>query len=476
MYCGAMQTRDPEPTTAESKPQVSSPSSRDVWRREIADTLRLAVPMAASQLGQVAMMTTDLALIGRLGGDAVAAAALAHTVLFASFVLGMGLVAAVAPLAAQAYGARQPRMARRALRVGIWAAVGAGIPLTLLQLHGTELLIALGQDKAAAVLAGHYLQGLAWSLIPSWIFIAVRNFMSALHRPEPALWITLAAIPLNAVLAYALIHGAFGLPQYGILGAGIATSLVNVAMCAAAFYATAVMRPFAKYHVLGGLFRPDWPLLRRLVILGLPISGAFALEYGLFAMAALMMGHLGTAQLAAHQIAFQVASILFMVPLGISMAVTVRVGHALGRNDPAAMRRAGFCAIGLAALFEATMTLIIALARYRVPGLFLDIEDPANAATLSLAATLLLMGMTFFVADGIQTVAAGALRGLNDTRTPLLFAAIGFWVVGISATYVLGFHTRLGAIGIWAGLTVGLVTYMILLVIRFERLTRHETK
>lgn len=472
LYCGAMHSFDFEPKAGDTVTENASTRHRALWRREIADTLRLAFPMAASQLGQVVMMTTDLALIGRLGGDAVAAAALAHTVLFACFVLGMGLVAAVAPLAAQAYGARQPRMIRRALRVGIWAAIGAGIPLTLLQLRGTELLIALGQDKAAAVLAGHYLQGLAWSLIPAWIFIAVRNFMSALDRPEPALWITIAAIPLNGILAYALIHGAFGMPQLGILGAGVATTAVNVAMCAAAFYATAVMRPFAKYHVLGGLFRPDWSLLLRLVVLGLPISGAFALEYGLFAMAALMMGHLGTAQLAAHQIAFQVASILFMVPLGISMAVTVRVGQALGRNDPAAMRRAGFCAIGIAALFEATMTLIIALARYRIPGLFLDIGDPANAATLSLAATLLLMGMTFFVADGMQTVAAGALRGLNDTRVPLLFAAIGFWIVGISATYLLGFHTRLGAIGIWTGLTLGLITYMILLVIRFERLTR----
>ncbi len=471
-----MQSLDPSPTIGRPKADHGSGLERAEWRREISDTFRLALPMAASQLGQVAMMTTDLALIGRMGGAAVAAAALAHTLLFASFVLGMGLVAAVAPLAAQAYGARQPRMIRRALWAGIWAAIAAGIPLTLLQLRGTDLLIAFGQDKAAAVLAGHYLHGLAWSLIPSWIFIAVRNFMSALDRPEPALWITLAAIPLNAVLAYALIHGAFGMPQLGILGAGIATTAVNFAMCAAAFYAAMAMRPFAKYHVLGGLSWPDWPLLLRLVVLGLPISGAFALEYGLFAMAALMMGQLGTAQLAAHQIAFQVASILFMVPLGISMAATVRVGHALGRNDLAAMRRAGFCAIAIAGLFEATMTLIIALARYRIPGLFLDIGDPANAATLSLAATLLLMGMTFFVADGMQAVAAGALRGLNDTRMPLLFAAIGFWIVGISATYLLGFHTRLGAIGIWAGLTLGLVTYMILLVIRFERLTRPKTQ
>lgn len=461
---------DPRPDTETQ--EARDASTRALWLSEITDTIRLAVPMAATQLGQVAMMTTDLVLVGRLGGDHLAAAALAHTVLFSCFVVGMGLVAAVAPIAAQAYGAREPRMIRRALSVGIWAAVIAGIPLTIAQLNGSAVLVALGQDPKIASIAGHYLQGLAWCLIPSWIFIAVRNFMSALKRPEPALWITIAAIPANAVLAYALIFGAFGLPALGIIGAGIATSLVNVGMCIAAFHATITMRPFRKYQPLSGVLRLDAPLLARLTRLGLPISGAFALEYGLFAMATLLMGRLGTAEIAAHQIAFQVASVLFMVPLGISMAATVRVGHALGRGDPPGMRRAGFIAIALAALFEAAMTICVAIGRHWIPGLFLDAGDPGNAAAMSLAATLLLMGMTFFIADGMQTVAAGALRGLNDTRVPLFFAAFSFWAVGFVAAYALGFHARLGAVGIWAGLTLGLVTFMILLTVRFERLTR----
>jgi MATE family multidrug resistance protein len=472
MYSPAMQKHQAETPSDAPTPGDETASSRPPWLGEMIDTIRLALPMAASQLGQVAMMTTDLALIGRLGGEALAAASLAHTILFASFVIGMGLVAAVAPLAAQAHGARQPRMIRRALRVGIWASVIAGLPLTLLQLRGAEILVALGQNPAIATLAGDYLLGLAWCLIPAWIFIALRNFMSALHRPEPALWITLAAIPVNAVLAYALINGSLGFPQLGIMGAGLATSLVNVGMCVAALHASITMRPFAKYHVLGGIFRTDWSLLGRLVVLGLPISGAFALEYGLFAMAALLMGRLGTAEIAAHQIAFQVASIIFMVPLGISMAATVRVGHAHGRQDTAGMRRAGFAAITLAAAFEIAMTLAVALGRHLVPALFLDASDPANAAALNLAAMLLVVGMTFFVADGIQTVAAGALRGLNDTRVPLVFAAVSFWLVGFTAAYVLGFRTSLGALGIWCGLTLGLVTFMVLLVVRFERLTR----
>lgn len=470
-----MQNDTHDTAVGAAAPAMDGASPSALWRREMAETLRLALPMAATQLGQVAMLTTDLALIGRLGGEAVAAAALAHMVLFGCFVVGMGLVAAVAPLAAQAHGARQPRMMRRALRVGLWAAVITSIPLTLVQLEGEAILLALGQAPGPSALAGAYLQGLAWCLLAGWIFIAVRNFMSALDRPEPALWITLAAIPVNGILAYAMINGAFGLPQLGMLGAGIATAIVNWGMCIAAFALAVHMRPFRKYQVLGGLFRMDWQLMRRLVVIGLPISGAFALEYGLFALAALMMGWIGTAELAAHQIALQVASILFMVPFGISLAATVRVGQAFGRQDEAAMRRAGIAAIVLGGAFMAAMTLAVVLARNLIPGLFLDVADPANARALELTALLLLVASTFFIADGLQTVAAGALRGLNDTRVPLAIAGLCFWGIGWPAAWLLGFHTALGAIGVWSGLTLGIVAYAVMLVVRFEWKTRART-
>ncbi len=317
-----------------------APAQSASWRQETAETVSLAAPIALTQLGQIAMMTTDLALLGRLGERVVAASALAHTVLFAAFVLGMGVVSAVAPLAAQAFGSRNPRLVRRALRVGLWAAVFLGVPLSLVQLYGREILIALGQTEDAAALAARYLQGLAWSLVPGWWFIALRSFMSAVNRPQPALWIMLAAIPVNAGLAYALIYGAFGFPELDLLGAGLATTIVNIGMCAACIWVAYACHPFRKYHVLGNFWRADWPLLWQLLAIGAPISGTFLLEYGLFATAALMMGWIGTTELAAHQIALTVASILFMVPFGISMAATVRVGQAVGRRDARATRRA----------------------------------------------------------------------------------------------------------------------------------------
>ena len=449
-----------------------APASRSVWRIELIETIKLALPIALTQLGQVGMMTSDLALLGRLGNHVVAASALAHTILFAAFIIGMGIVSAVAPLASQAFGARNPRMVRRALRAGLWAATLLGVPLTLSQLYGEEMLLALGQTPEAATLAASYLRGLAWSLVPAWWFIALRGFMQSLNRPEPGLWITLVAIPANAVLAYALIYGAFGLPRLEMFGAGLATTVVDLGMCAAGVWVCYSCRPFKKYRVLGHFWRPDWVLFGRLFAVGAPISGTMLMEYGVFAAAALLMGLLGTTALAAHQIAITVASILFMVPFGVSMAATTRVGHAAGRRDSEGTRLAGMAAIILGAGFMAAMTLTVALARHVIPLLFLGFGTPATDATLDLAAMLLAVGASFFIADGVQTVAAGALRGLNDTRMTLLYAAICFWAIGFTLCWGLGFALGYGPTGIWIGLSIGLMVYALLLIRRFHRLTK----
>src|ERR1700736_683626 len=295
---------------------------------ELTETLKLAVPIALTQLGQIAMMTTDLALIGRLGDEAVAAAALAHTVFFITFTFGMGLVSAVAPLAAQAFGARNPRLVRRALRVGLWTALLISLPMMMLPLYGEQILLMLGQAPAIARLAQRYLEGLAWGITPALWFLAIRGFMGAVNRPEPGLWITLAAIPANAVLVYLLIHGEFGLPRLELFGAGLATTIINFGMLLAGLWFAYRRRPFRKYRVLGHIWRIDWTLMRQMIVIGAPISISFLLEYGLFAAAAILMGLISTTALAAHQIALQITAILFMGPFGIGMAATVRVGHA----------------------------------------------------------------------------------------------------------------------------------------------------
>jgi multidrug resistance protein, MATE family len=446
---------------------------------ELAETFKLAAPIALTQLGQIAMMATDLGFIGRLGEVAVAAAALAGTVYFVSFTFGMGLVSAVAPLAAQAFGARNPHLIRRALRTGLWAALVIALPIMVFPLRGEQILLALGQAPEPARLAQQYLFGLVWGVMPALWFLAIRGFMSAINRPQPILWITLAAIPANALLAYLLIYGELGLPRLELFGAGLATTIVNFGTFIASLWFATRRRPFRKYQVLGHIWRIDWALMRQLLVIGAPISIAFLLEYGLFSAAALLMGLISTAALAAHQVALQVTAILFMVPFGISLAATVRVGHAVGRNDAKGVRRAGLVATLLGGVLALVLTCAVVVARFAIARAFFGEGSDGAGAAVELTATLLLVGATFFVTDAVQTIVVGSLRGMNDTRIPLILAAIGYWMIGFPCAYGLAFLTPLGAVGVWIGLSCGTAIYALLLILRFAllagRLEAHES-
>ncbi len=450
-------------------PATKSASASNALARELSETLKLAVPMALTQLGQIAMMTTDLALIGRLGEEAVAAAALAGTVYFISFTFGMGLVSAVAPLAAQAFGARDPHRMRRSLRTGLWAALMISLPIMLFPVYGEKILLTLGQAPSTARLAQNYLCGLVWGVIPALWFLAIRGFMGALNRPQPALWITLAAIPANALLVYLLIHGEWGLPRLGLFGAGLATTTINFATFLAGLWFATRTRPFKKYHVLDHVWRIDWRVMRQLVVLGAPMSLSFLMEYGLFCTVALLMGLISTIALAAHQVALQVTAILFMVPFGISMAATVRVGHAIGRNDPKAVKRAGLVATLLGIALAAAFTVAVIVSRFAIARFFFGSAEGSDVA-VELTANLLLVGATFFVTDGVQGIVSGALRGMNDTRVPLLFAVVSYWLIGFTLACGLGFRTELGAVGVWIGLSCGTAVYALLLSLRFNLL------
>ena len=471
-YGGRWQT--PGMTLFMETAQATLRRSRPAFSRELIATLRLAAPIALTQLGQIAMMTTDLALIGRLGDAAVAAAALAHTIFFVGFTLGMGLVSAVAPLAAQAFGAGQPHLVRQSLHAGLWATILISVPMLALPLYGDPILRALGQSPATAHQAQQYLFGLAWGIGPGLAFLAIRGFMGAVNRPQPGLWIMLAAIPANAALVYLLIHGVGGLPQLGLLGAGLGTSLINGAMLLAALWVARQRTPFRQFEVLKHFHRIDGELMRQLFAIGAPIAVAFLLEYGVFGAAGLLMGLISTTALAAHQVALQVAAILFMVPFGIGMAATVRVGHAAGRGDAPAARQAGIAATMLGVLFMSLMTLIVLATRFAIAHAFFG--QGGDDEIIDLTATLLVVGSSFFVADGIQTIVSGALRGLSDTRLPLLFAAISYWLIGFATAWGLAFPGRFGAIGVWIGLSCGTAVYALLLLLRFQWLSRRAIR
>ncbi|WP_076862108.1 MATE family efflux transporter [Bradyrhizobium mercantei] len=439
---------------------------------ELGRTAKLALPTVLAELGQVAMMITDLAFIGRISAEAVGAVALASKIYFVGLALGMGLMSAVAPLVAQAVGSDNPAAARSILRMGLWAALLLSPAMVAFMLGSEQILVALGQDREAARLAEQYLSGLAWGVLPALWFRAIRNFMVAVKRPEPTLWITLVAIPFNALLVYLLMYGDFGLPRLELLGVGVATTLVNCAMSLAALWFAIRRQPFRDYQIFAHPWHFDWPLMRQLIVVGGPNAMAFLMEYGLYSAAALLMGLIGTTALAAYQIASQIAIVLFKVPMGIAMAATVCVGHATGRKDASGARRAGLVAMLLGIIVTAVFTIAVIASRFRIVSLFLR-ETAENAdATTDLAATLLLVSVVFFITETVETIAAGSLRGLKDTRVPLLCAGVSYWLIGFSMSYVLGLKIGLGAIGVWIGLSLGTTAYATLLVLRFQILVR----
>jgi MATE family multidrug resistance protein len=448
------------------------PPRRGILRAEFAQTVKLALPMAMTQLGQIAMLTTDVVLLGRLGADVLAAAALGMNVFFVFFIFGLGLVTATAPLAAQAHGAGDARGVRRVTRMGLWAAFIVGAPASAILAFAEPILVAVGQEPKLAAMAGEYVSTLLWCMIPGIGLIVLRNFVSSLGHPRSAMWVMLAGIPLNGLFVYAFVFGRLGMPELGIAGAGLATALVQLAMFLAQLAIALWAKPFREYRILARVWRADWTRLRQVFSLGVPISISLLLEMGVFVAAVVIMGWLGTVPLAAHQIAIQIASITFMIPFGIAQAATVRVGHAVGRGDRAGVRRAGWTAVALGVAFMAAMAVLLFAARFELPALFLDPGAANGAEVVALAATLLIYAALFQMFDGAQAIAMGSLRGLSDARIPMLIAAFSYWAVGFTLAYALGIGAGLGAAGIWIGLATGLALAAILLTLRFRARAR----
>lgn len=437
---------------------------------ELGETAKVAVPMVLTQVAQIAMMTIDLAFIGHIGAEALAAAALASRIYLVSYIFGLGLLAPIAPIAAQAFEAGNLALVRRSLCMGLWLALLISLPIMTLALHGEQILLAFGQAPDTARLGQQHLFGLAWGVAPALCFQAIRGFMGAVNRPEPVLWTTIAAIPLNVLLVYLLIYGGFGLPRLELLGAGFATTLVNSAMFLAGLWFATKRRPFRDYHVLAQLWRFDWPLMGELIAVGTPISIASLFVCGLYSAAALLAGRISTSALCAHQIAFQVAATLFMISFGISTASAVRVGYAVGRNDGPGVKRASRVTMLLGVVIVAILTLVVITARFEIAEFFLGKSGSDADATVGEAAKLLSIGPIFFISDAVQSVAAGSLRGLKDTRVPLLFAGISYWLIGFSLSYALSLKIGLDATGIWIGLSIGATVQAALLVLRFHLL------
>ncbi|HEX8532750.1 MAG TPA: MATE family efflux transporter [Allosphingosinicella sp.] len=444
---------------------------RPLWRAEIRATLLLAYPLVLTNLTQALIHATDVVLLGWAGPRTLAAGSLGVNLFTAFLIFGMGLVTATAPMLARELGARRHsvREVRRTVRQGMWAAAAFSVPVLAILWNGEAILLALGQDPVLAADAAGFVRALQWGFLPALLFLVLRSFVAALERPIWSLLISLGGVLCNAFLNYILIFGHLGFPALGLLGSGIGSAVTNAMMFAGMALVVTRHRRFRRYRLFGRFWRSDWQRFRDVWKLGLPIAVTLGLEITIFNAAVFIMGLFGTASLAAHAIAIQIAALSFMVPLGLSQAVTVRVGLALGRNDPAGITRAGWTSFTLGVGFMALMGLVMLAAPEALVYLFLDESDPANAPVIALAVSFVGVAALFQIFDGAQAVGAGMLRGLHDTTVPMIYAACGYWIIGLGVGLALAFGAGWQGLGVWIGLAAGLAVVSVLMLARWMR-------
>ncbi len=436
--------------------------------------LRLAGPLALANLLQMAVYAIDVVFIARLGPQALAAASLSVS-LFALMIWSFSaLTGAVAPLIAAELGAGRHavREIRRSIRMALWLAVALGLIGMVVCGQGQAILLAAGQNPTLAARAGGFLDVIKWSIIPMIASNVLRTFVSTLGRPVFATLVTALAIAANALGNYAFVFGHLGAPALGLTGSGL--SSVCTALVTLAAYALAIRRDrrLHRYRLAGRWWRTEWSRLREILRLGTPIALTVVAEGGLFGSAAFLMGRIGQTELAGHAIALQVAALAFQFPVGIAQAATIRVGYHYGAGDRAGAGRAGWCALAIGVGFSAFTGAAMLLAPRLILSAYVDVHAPANAAMLLLAVQFLGIAAAFQLADGAQAIAAGALRGLQDTRVPMGIALLGYWLPGFGTAMWLGLFTPLAGRGVWTGLAVGLAVVALLMVRRWMRRER----
>lgn len=437
-------------------------------RHELSALLKLAGPLIAAQLAHVLMVFTDTVMMGLLGPAQLAAGALGAASYNLVSIFCVGVMAAVGNLVAIRHGAGDAQGVRSMTQAGVWIAVILALIAGLLLWQLTPWLRLAGQQEVNIVGAMGFLQTLIFALPGYLLFMALRGFTCALGRPGPVLAISIGGALANFVLNYALIKGLFGLPQIGLAGIGLVTALVMNSMALLlALYIR--WQPFYQpWPLLRGLLSTPFSAIRENLRLGLPIGGTYVVESSLFFIAALCMGALGSIELAAHQIALQAVYVVFMIPVGLSYAASLRIGQHFGAQNWPAARQTGRLAIGLGALCMLGFALLFWLAPHWVIGLFLDVADSANRPIIELAVSLLAIAAWFELFDGLQTIAMGAIRGLKDAKTTLIVGLICYWGIGAPAAWLLAFPLGWGAQGVWWGLAIGLATAALGLTLSFE--------
>jgi MATE family multidrug resistance protein len=430
-------------------------------------TLALGLPLIGSSLAQMALHVADTVMLGWYGVVPLAAVVLGSSSFFIIFVMGSGFAKAVMPMVAAARAAGDEAQVRRDARMGLWLSAAFGVIVYPVFWFAEPILLALGQDAEVAVIARDYLRIAGLGMVPALWVAVLQSWLSALGRAGVVLWVTLGALVLNVTVNWALIFGNWGFPELGAQGAAIATLLVQIMSLMLLGAYAARQASVRQYRLFQRFWRVDWSALRGVFRLGWPIGLTGIAEGGLFQASALMMGWVGTVELAAHGIALEAAAVAFMIHVGLSSAATIRVAGFAGRGDARGLRDAAAVALILSAVVAAAVIAVFLLQPVAIIGLFIDETKAESGAILDFGVTLLVLAALFQTADAMQVMALGLLRGLHDTRVPMWLAAVSYWVIGIPVSYVLAFPLGMGGVGLWLGLVVGLVAAGISLMLRF---------
>lgn len=439
-------------------------------RAEVVALLRLAGPLVAANLLQMSIYASDVIFVARLGTDVLAAATLGVYLYSVVMFALQGLVGAAAPVIAAELGRKRHavREVRRSFRMAMWLAVLASLPFMLALAQGRAILLLIGQDAGAAQAADGFLDILLWAMIPAILASVLRITIAALGRPGWAIGVAAGALGVNLLGNWLLVFGNGGFPALGLAGSAIASVVTSIAMCLAYAIIALTDRRIRRYRLFGNWWRTEWARLRELIRIGVPIAVTLTFEGGLFSAAAFLVGLIGVTEVAAHAIALQIAAVAFQVPFGISQAATIRVGMAYGARDREWIGRAGWVALALGTGFMVLTALAIWVAPRAFVSAYIDVDATGNARVVTLAVQYLAVAAAFQLFDGAQVVAAGVLRGLQDTRVPMMLAAIGYWVAGFGSAVLLGFPLGMQGVGVWIGLAVGLLAVSILLVGRWR--------
>jgi MATE family multidrug resistance protein len=434
-------------------------------------TVNLAYPVMLSQMGHVLVGIVDSIMVGRIGPSPLAASSFANNALIIFLMLGIGLSYGITPLVAQADGKEDEAMIIRLLRHGIILCGAAGIILFLLLFGVEQLMPFMGQPDQVVDLGRPYFLIISSSIIPLMIFQCFRQFTEGKSVTKPTMYITIVANLVNVLFNYLLIYGKWGFPEMGLNGAGWATLIARILMAAGLAWYVWHHQLFRKYREGWQLFKAKADLFRPMLKIGVPSGIQFVFEVGAFAMAAIMMGWLGTLPLAAHQIAISLVSLSYVMASGISSASTVRVGNQMGLKDSLNLRRVGNTGFILVIVFMACCAIIYVLLCDYLPTLYVNDEE-----VIGLASGLIVIAACFQLSDGVQVVGLGALRGMSDVKAPTYITLAAYWGLAIPVSYLLGFTFGLGPKGIWYGLLIGLTAAAIALYLRFQKLCRIKAK